>query len=370
MTWIETLSANRNRQFWLLQVLGWTGWMVLFALRGFQSNTLDDPVKNILMLFVSASAGLLLSTGLRFIYRAVWESSLLTRMVTIAIASYVAAAIWQPFKNYAATIIWYSDKSMYSDDKHMVAMDWLWLFEGIIPYSYFLLLCWSGLYFGIKYHQLLQEQIQKNIRAEAMAHEAQLKMLRYQLNPHFLFNTLNAISTLILEKDNSRAGEMLGKLSSFLRYSLDKDPMKKVSLEHEIDTLKLYLDIEKVRFGDRLTVDYDIEDKAALAMLPSLIMQPLVENALKYAVAERIEGGIINIRARVFAGDLMLEVEDNGPGLDMSGGKLPVFTGVGINNTRERLKEIYEDRHACRFSNTIPHGLKIEIRIPYETHQS
>ena len=109
---------------------------------------------------------------------------------------------------------------------------WTACFNGIIGYSYFLFLCWSGLYFGVKFYLLLKEGAARSIKAEAMAHEAQLRMLRYQLNPHVLFNTLNAPSTIILERDMDRANQMVQRLSSFLRYSLDKDALAKVNLEH------------------------------------------------------------------------------------------------------------------------------------------
>ena len=143
--------------------------------------------------------------------------------------------------------------------------------------------------------------------------------------------------------------------------------MKKVDVEHEINTMKLYLEIEQLRFDDRLSVEFDIDDRARTALVPSLLLQPLVENSIKYAVANREQGGRIKIAARVFAGDLLLEVTDNGPGIDMENGKLPEFRGVGIVNTRHRLHELYGDRHSCKFSQALPHGLCVEIRIPFET---
>jgi LytS/YehU family sensor histidine kinase len=194
-------------------------------------------------------------------------------------------------------------------------------------------------------------------------------MLRYQLNPHFLFNTLNAISTLILERENRTANTMVTRLSRFLRYSLDNDPMQKVDLEHEINTLELYLDIEKVRFEERLNVQVNVEDSARHALIPSLLLQPLVENSIKYAIAGREEGGTISIEARVFAKELLLEVSDDGPGIETEDGNLPTRKnrGVGIRNTRERLQQMYGGDHSCKFSSSVPHGLKVNMRIPFET---
>ena len=139
---------------------------------------------------------------------------------------------------------------------------------------------------------MLQREKQNALKASTMAHQAHLKMLRYQLNPHFLFNTLNAISTLILMKENDTAEAMVSRLSDFLRYSLDNDPIKKVPLGQEIKALRLYLEIEKVRFGERLEVTWDIEDDCEDAMVPSMILQPIVENAINQAMGEVTSGPI------------------------------------------------------------------------------
>ena len=231
------------------------------------------------------------------------------------------------------------------------------------------MLCWSGLYFGIKYYRLLQEERQRGLKSETMAHEAQLKMLRYQLNPHFLFNTLNAISTLILDKQNELANTMVTRLSHFLRYSLDNDPMAKVTLAQEIEAMKLYLDIEKVRFAERLRLAFEVDRDAEGALIPSLLLQPLVENAIKYAIAQSVNGGAIRIAARVFAGELLLEVSDDGPGLDPTAVSKNKRTGVGLTNTRERLQELYGNNHSFQLDRTEPHGLTINIRIPLEQQQ-
>ena len=232
--------------------------------------------------------------------------------------------------------------------------------------SFWIILAWSGLYFGLTLYHLLQEERAKNLSAQAMAHEAQLRMLRYQLNPHFLFNTLNAISTLILDTNTKTADAMVSKLSNFLRYSLDKDPLQKVDLEHEISTMKLYLEIEQVRFEERLSVEFNIDDAARKALIPSMLLQPLIENSIKYAVADSEEGGKIQINAEVFAGDLLIGVQDDGPGINMENGTLPEFRGVGINNIRERLEKLYGLTHSCQFTGVHPHGLKIDIRLPFE----
>ncbi len=124
----------------------------------------------------------------------------------------------------------------------------------------YVVLAWVGLYLGIKYYRQLQDETQRALAARTMAHQAQLKMLRYQLNPHFLFNTLNAISTLVLDRENGTANRMVQGLSAFLRHSLDNDPMQRVTLRQELDALTLYLDIEKMRFAERLRIETDIDE--------------------------------------------------------------------------------------------------------------
>jgi signal transduction histidine kinase len=349
----DTLSRNRDQQFWLLQVLGWAGW----AIGGALSWAYWDVSAVDLWLFVpSAIAGLLVSTGLRYAYRAIWEKPPLSRIVAVFVLSYLGAGIWQFSKNALNASL----------TDHQFGID-IGYFQGILMAGFYPILCWSGLYFGIKYYQMLQDETAKVLRVSAMAHQAQLKMLRYQLNPHFLFNTLNAISTLILDSDTRTANLMVSRLSSFLRYSLDNDPMQKVTLEQEVTALKLYLEIEQVRFEDRLQLEFEIEPAAEKALIPSLILQPLVENAIKYAIAQSEEGGTIRLAARVFARELLLELSDQGPGIADPDHPRSTDGGVGLTNTRDRLQEMYGDNHNFKLENLSPHGLKVCIRIPCET---
>jgi LytS/YehU family sensor histidine kinase len=234
--------------------------------------------------------------------------------------------------------------------------------------SFYVLLCWSGLYFGIKYYQQLQLQTEQTLKATALAHEAQLKMLRYQLNPHFLFNTLNAISTLILDNANETANRAVSRLSDFLRYTLDNDPMKRVTLGSELHAIDLYLEIEKVRFGDRLVVRKEVENATLEALVPSLILQPLIENAIKFAITPSVDGGTLKISARQHNGMLVLQVADNGPGLG-NGSGTKKSGGVGLKNTRERLQQFYGDKQDFTLAPNDPHGLIITINIPFENDE-
>jgi LytS/YehU family sensor histidine kinase len=238
-----------------------------------------------------------------------------------------------------------------------------------LPANLFLLMSWAGFYFGINYYLTLRSETERRLIAARLADQAQLKMLRYQLNPHFLFNTLNAISTLVLEKDVKPANDMLTRLSAFLRYSLDSDPLQKTTLAEEVRALQLYLDIEKTRFADRLEIVYDIDPDAREALVPSLILQPAIENAIKYAIAQMEEGGRIAICAKREGDMLKLAVEDNGPKTPNDPEALldSGNAGVGLINMRNRLAHLYRDRQSFRLRTLEPTGLCVALTLPFET---
>jgi two-component system LytT family sensor kinase len=358
---IDRVFANRKTLFWSLQLLGWTAWGVTFYLAAVVWGSHDRYVQYMPM---ASAMGMVISLGLREIYRRSWHLSPRLRLAIALFSSIAAGALWRLSRETIFGHL-YVDK-----EKQMVEMQgWDQLFLRLPEFTSaaMVMLCWTGLYFGIKYYQLYQEEQQRNLRTTAMAHEAQLKMLRYQLNPHFLFNTLNAISTLILDKENTLANTMVTRLSHFLRYSLDNNPMQTVNLAQEIEAVQLYLEIEKVRFAERLRLEFEIEEPAKSALIPSLLLQPLVENAIKYAISQSINGGTIRIAARVFAGELLLEVADDGPGLEHTSRNNSTREGVGLVNTRERLRELYGNSHSFRLGKTEPHGVTVYIRIPLET---
>ncbi len=215
------------------------------------------------------------------------------------------------------------------------------------------------------YHFETMAQARAVARAQALAYDAQLRMLHYQINPHFLFNTLNAISTLVLEKRNEAAESMILKLAGFLRYSLDRQPTALANLTAELEAQRKYLEIEQTRFDDKLKVQFDIEPGLEHAKLPSLILQPILENAIKYAITPTVDGGSINVSARRDDDVLRIVVEDDGPGLPGEE-LLPRRRGVGLANIRERLELIYGQRAGLIARNREPHGCRIELYLPLE----
>ena len=352
MNWKELLE-NRNRLFWLAHTAGWFGFAFVHYLGSLQHDLRDIFV---VIIFLNAYAGWLFTVPLRYIYRKAWNFPPIKIALVVILSSYFTGVLWQIVKNINYWEIY----------KHGYEPEFWYMYTRSTLGSFYIILSWSGLYFGSKYYQMLQIEKQNVLKANAVAHQAQLKMLRYQLNPHFLFNTLNAISTLILVEENKIANSMVTKLSEFLRYSLDKDPMKKVSLQTEIQALQLYLAIEQVRFEDRLELDFQINDDCQAALVPSMILQPLAENAIKHAIAVQEQGGKITISVQRFANDLLIEVADNGPGADIINGNLHRESGVGLVNTRERLQALYHEKFSLVVSHNHPSGVKVNLRMPFE----
>ena len=239
-------------------------------------------------------------------------------------------------------------------------------FFGAIILDFALLTAWSSLYYGINYYILLEQQLDQRERLESQASAAQLAMLRYQLNPHFLFNTLNSISTLVLLKQTGRANAMVSRLSNFLRYTLVNEPTAQVTLAQEVETLKLYLEIEKMRFEDRLRPHFRIDADTVNARLPSLLLQPLIENAIKYAVTPAEDGADIWVSARREGAAVRIEVSDSGPGPDAKPSEA-ASTGVGLANIQERLAQAFGPAHGFKTLDNDKGGFSVIIQIPYLT---
>ncbi len=194
--------------------------------------------------------------------------------------------------------------------------------------------------------------------------QAQLRALKMQLHPHFLFNTLHSISSLVLE-DPPKANSMIARLGDFLRLTVDNSDQQLVTLKEETEFLRCYLDIEQVRFGDRLTVTFELEPQTLSAQVPHLILQPVVENAIQHAIAPRSTRGHINIEAKRLNSLLRVAISDNGPGIS-SNANLPWKQGVGLTNVRTRLQQIYGPDFRFELMNTKGGGVTAFMEIPFE----
>jgi len=201
----------------------------------------------------------------------------------------------------------------------------------------------------------------KRSALEAQLAQAQLQTLKMQLHPHFLFNTLHSISSLVLE-DPPRANGMIARLGDFLRLTLEHSDDQTVPLQQEIDFVRSYLEIEQARFEDRLSVDFKIEPAMLSVEVPHLILQPIVENAIRHAVAPRTAPGLIKIHATQFDGMVRLEVIDNGPGIKRNSDS--IAKGVGLNNVRARLSQLYGTGYSFEITNNPEGGLSVVLILP------
>jgi len=193
--------------------------------------------------------------------------------------------------------------------------------------------------------------------------QAQLRALKMQVHPHFLFNTLHSISSLVLE-DPPKANSMIARLGDFLRLTIENSEQQLVTLKEETEFLRCYLDIEQVRFGDRLTVVFELEPQTLSAQVPHLILQPVVENAIQHAIAPRAAQGHINIQAKRLDSLLRVAISDNGPGIS-SNAISPSKRGVGLTNVRTRLQQIYGPDFRFELMNGGNVGLTVVMEIPF-----
>ena len=361
----QSVYLNRNYRFWFFQVMGWSA----FSLATFLSITLVDgnlSWPHIGHIGLSATLGMLATWPLRSIYHATFDIPLWRRILIAIVALIVLCFVWTLLR--ILVFAW------------IVGEDPIW---GEFNYWFFgslsIFLSWTALYYGINYYELLtlehqkllresalkSEEKMRRFRAEASARDAQLRMLRYQLTPHFLFNTLNAINALVSLKENEKAQEMLRLLSDFLRRSLEHDGIDTVCFEQELQSLQLYLNIEKVRFEDRLQLEFAIDPAARPALVPYLLLQPVVENSMKYAIAASKEGGVVRIVAEVADGQLHLQVSDTGS--DDGSAASDHGRGVGLSNTLNRLRTLYDESFTFVTEEIQPSGLAVRITIPFQT---
>ncbi len=353
----RSFFEDKNRAFWTLQSAGWAGYFLLRTLSGIANAMGWSYVLHTLLLTATGySITLLMAAAYR---RLIQMKEIVTWVGSILIAIGAAAA-------FSAIETW-SVATFLQPGTRPEGIRFL----GAILLTVSILIAWSALYYSINFYILLEEQKKRLLRLESQTSHAQLAMLRYQLNPHFLFNTLNSISTLVLLKQTDRANAMLSRLSSFLRYTLVNEPTAMVTIQQEVETLKLYLEIEKMRFEERLRPHFQIDPEGARALLPSLLLQPLIENAIKYAVAPQEEGADISIALRREGERVLIEVSDTGPGTDARyKERAAQSTGVGLANSRDRLAQASGDNHRFETQSETMGGFRVFIEIPFQTEET
>jgi hypothetical protein len=283
-------------------------------------------------------------------------------LTTAALVSIPASIAYATF-NFAAFYLVYPSDSDLRELAQAKAMHGAGPFAIISESAvswYFFIVAWGVLYVALSYAAKVGHAERRAAAYKSEAQAAQLRALRYQINPHFLFNTLNSLSTLVLRQRTPEAERMIMNLATFFRTSLACDPFAQVPLYDEIHMQRLYLDIEQVRFPGRLSVRVDVPKGLEDAQVPSLILQPLVENIIKHGVARSSEPVVITIRGRKVGDSLQLTVEDDANGAIESCPR----DGVGLSNVRERLAAAFDGGAGCDYGPREGKGFRVELRIP------
>jgi two-component system, LytTR family, sensor kinase len=350
-------QLSKPALFWILHCAGWAIFGVLMFAWGLDYLSPRDAMVNKVLLVV---LGFTLTLLIRPLYRRVRAKSsgpIFSILVVLGI-SFAGAAIWRESHTLLFEF-YYRIRAGESTRLEFVSIP-----LGTLLYDGFVLLAWSLFYFAIHDWTELREQRERAAKAEMMAQAARLRALQSQLQPHFLFNTLNAISTLVVEGQTSDAARMIARLSDFLRLTLDTTSTPEISVAEELEFVRRYLEIEQVRFGDRLRVTIHAQPEAMSGLVPALVLQPLVENAVKHGVLTREQGGSVTITVEQKNGALRLSVADDGPGLPANG---TAVHGVGLSNTAARLTELYGDASHFSLDPSAAGGLTATIEIPFRS---
>jgi two-component system LytT family sensor kinase len=315
----------------------------------------------------------MLLTGLLCLLLRWLEGRPMREIVTVAFLASLPVSLAYAFANYAAFYLVHPMESDLQElqkmgpEKHVM---WRDILDSGLNW-YFFIVAWAALYIALSYaHKVrLAERTAAAYRAEAQT--AQLRALRYQVNPHFLFNTLNSLSTLVMRQRGDEAERMIINLSNFFRTSLTTDPTEDVPLADEIRMQRLYLDIEQVRFPERLQVVLDVPLELENAAVPGMILQPVIENAIKYGVARSTRPVTVTIRARAGRDRLLLSVEDDGVADAGTNGQSAEKTqghGVGLRNVCDRLAARFGADATCEYGPRRNGGFGVHLAMPLRMH--
>ena len=319
---------------------------------------------------LAASIGCLITFLVYLAMIPVWRRSLRAKAVVAAILCLPASMLFSAFNYFMFYVFAPLDAARVEPSMAgMSAWEMLWrsVAESALSW-YFIFAAWAAVYVAMSQAKQLRAADRHAAMLAREAQEAQLRALRYQINPHFLFNTLNSLSSLILSQKTDVAEQMLMNLSTFFRATLSADPTADISLDDEIRLQRLYLDIEQIRFPDRLTVEVDVPDALRAARVPVLILQPVVENAVKYGVARSRRHVTVRISAYEEAGRLHIKVKDNGevPADAVEAGE--GSTGVGLKNVCDRLIARYGTRAGCMHGPDPEGGYTVHLYMPVVKH--
>jgi LytS/YehU family sensor histidine kinase len=273
------------------------------------------------------------------------------RAIAVAIMTPIAAEIFTWLNTFGFWLV--------APERTATAAPTATMFFAVV-YCIWFFMTWSAFYLALTYSEEAREQERRAAAIQAHAHTAQLRALRFQVNPHFLFNTLNSIASLIVDNQSSQAEQMVTRLAAFFRSNLAADPLEDVRLSDEIAAQQLYLEIEQVRFPD-LSVSIEVPDDLRGALVPSLILQPVIENAVKHGVANNPDPAEIKLKASSEADWLILEVADDCLG---ASGRSSCGTGIGLANVHERLVRRFGDCCTFEAGPTKPRGYRVLVKLP------
>jgi hypothetical protein len=354
----QLTSSSRLRSFWQFQLGGWLLYATTVAASMFPMRYAREDVAYHGMFLLS---GFLLSFVMYGVCHALWQARvpLIRALFTCTVVAYGLGFL------VSAISVW-SELRFGEGTSHF---HWSHIF-GYATGSCFVLAAWGFLYFGIKHYQGWEEEKGRLQALEVMAREAQMRALRYQLQPHFLFNILNAISTLVLDNQPRIATQMIARLADLLRRTLESPDTHQVSLKEEIAVTKEYLALEKIRFGPRLMVSFAIDPETQEALVPRFLLQPLVENAIRHGIAKRPDGGNLVLRSDMAGGRLRVRIENDGAEDDepvLRRNTAAPHRGVGLTNTRARLQQMYGYEATLETHATASGAYEVRISMPFST---
>ena len=348
--WAKMSFMNREnvlnlRSFWQVQILGWCCYYLFHLLESIHAFLtkrvfLDEETLPVFFMFLGSFVLRPFCRWLRRQSRSWIAFELKAAMAGMVISIPVTCASGLVLQNF------------YHVPWHALVAVWTW--------SSFMLLMWCSLYFSIKQWQQSSMEKERLLRAESELREARLLALRYQLNPHFLFNSLNAVSTLVLDGNASAATRMLAQIGDLLRASLDSEVTAEVPLSQELALTEGYLAIEQTRLGKRLRIDMVVPLETRVALVPSMLLQPLVENAVRYGVAPFREGGSVAIRTALNAGRLRIIIKNSG----RLGEQNKNGSGIGLGNTADRLKTLYGTDFEFSLAWPEAGGCEVALELP------